>query len=531
MTTFNLKEVLLKLVTKIRPSDATGHNKLGVIYYNSQKFSKAINCYKRALEIDPNHLSANINLGIVYQNLGEFYKAIDCFKKTIEIDSNNIVTLINLGNLFFKIDELHSAINCYEKALEIDPKNLDSYNNLGAVFIELGEYEKAKKVFKKIIELNSNYIMSYNNLGSIYNKLGEPDEAINIYKKVLELDPNFISAQKRIALTYVRKLDLDNAVSASYKSLKMHNSNLKFINKSIPLFRLKHDVQQAKYLSSKNYNVDGIDKFQKIGSEILYRKENKENKNNFNKKILLNESEINALLPFYKSNLIYKPKVLSQNYINPNKNWLEVEKEYFNNSKQIIFIDDFLSEETAKELREFCLISKVWHKEYYNPFLGAFADNGFISQIHLQIAKDLQIKLPKLFGPHNLGTLWGYKYDSTLGKGINVHADFAIHNLNFWITPDEFNNNKKSGGLKVYDVPAPNNWTYKDYNAKTDKIYKFLKDNNANFTNVPYKFNRAVLFNSAYFHETDEIDFKDEYEGRRINMTYLFGRRLVKSKN
>ena len=98
MTTFNLKEVLLKLVTKIRPSDATGHNKLGVIYYNSQKFSKAINCYKRSLEIDPNHLSANINLGIVYQNLGEFYKAIDCYKKTIEIDSNNIVTLINLGN-------------------------------------------------------------------------------------------------------------------------------------------------------------------------------------------------------------------------------------------------------------------------------------------------------------------------------------------------------------------------------------------------------------------------------------------------
>ena len=61
-----------------------------------------------------------------------------------------------------------------------------------------------------------------------------------------------------------------------------------------------------------------------------------------------------------------------------------------------------------------------------------------------------------------------------------------------------------------------------------DKIYKFLKDNNANCTNVPYKFNRAVLFNSAYFHETDEIDFKDVYEGRRINNTYLFGDQRIK---
>ena len=127
-----------------------------------------------------------------------------------------------------------------------------------------------------------------------------------------------------------------------------------------------------------------------------------------------------------------------------------------------------------------------------------------------------------------LSKFWGFKYDSTLGKGINVHADFAIHNLNFWITPDEYNNNKNSGGLKVYDAPAPDNWTFKDYNINNKKIYKFLKDNDSNCTNVTYKCNRAVLFNSAYFHETDEIDFKDVYEGRRINNTYLFGNRLVK---
>jgi len=146
----------------------------------------------------------------------------------------------------------------------------------------------------------------------------------------------------------------------------------------------------------------------------------------------------------------------------------------------------------------------------------------------LQIAKDLKKELPKLFGPHKIEKFWGYKYDSTLGKGINIHADFAIHSLNFWITPDEYNNNKNSGGLKVYDTPVPEHWAYNDYNNDKNKMYKFLKDNNANCINIPYKFNRAVIFNSANLHQTDEIDFKDEYEGRRINITYLFGKRLVK---
>ena len=136
-----------------------------------------------------------------------------------------------------------------------------------------------------------------------------------------------------------------------------------------------------------------------------------------------------------------------------------------------------------------------------------------------------------MFGPYGLTKFWGFKYDSTLGKGINVHADQAIHNLNFWITPDEYNKNKNSGGLKVYDAIAPEDWNFEKYNKNADKIYKFLNDNNANCTNINYKFNRAVLFNSDYFHETDEINFDEGYETRRINITYLFGYRFNKKMN
>ena len=41
----------------------------------------------------------------------------------------------------------------------------------------------------------------------------------------------------------------------------------------------------------------------------------------------------------------------------------------------------------------------------------------------------------------------------------------------------------------------------------------------------PYHENRAVIFNSNLFHQTDNLDFKDGYENRRINVTMLFGTR------
>ena len=43
--------------------------------------------------------------------------------------------------------------------------------------------------------------------------------------------------------------------------------------------------------------------------------------------------------------------------------------------------------------------------------------------------------------------------------------------------------------------------------------------------NVPYRQNRAVIFNSDLFHATAPLDFKPGYANRRVNVTMLFGRR------
>jgi hypothetical protein len=40
---------------------------------------------------------------------------------------------------------------------------------------------------------------------------------------------------------------------------------------------------------------------------------------------------------------------------------------------------------------------------------------------------------------------------------------------------------------------------------------------------IPYRANRAVIFDSDLFHETDAIRFRDGFENRRINCTLLYG--------
>ncbi len=112
-------------------------------------------------------------------------------------------------------------------------------------------------------------------------------------------------------------------------------------------------------------------------------------------------------------------------------------------------------------------------------------------------------------------------------RGLNIHADAAAVNVNFWITADDANLNASSGGLVVWNKEAPREWNFKDYNSdrKRGAIYEWLKQSGAEEIKIPYRANRAVIFNSDLFHETDEITFKEGYRHRRINITLLYGYR------
>jgi hypothetical protein len=125
--------------------------------------------------------------------------------------------------------------------------------------------------------------------------------------------------------------------------------------------------------------------------------------------------------------------------------------------------------------------------------------------------------------------LWGFKY-SLYQPVTHPHADFAAANLNVWIAPDNANLDPNSGGLVVYDVEAPPDWTHDDYNKKGQQIEDFLRKQRAKAVYIPYRANRAIFFNSDLFHVTAPLHFRPEYENRRINITMLYGRRAQDQK-
>jgi hypothetical protein len=222
-------------------------------------------------------------------------------------------------------------------------------------------------------------------------------------------------------------------------------------------------------------------------------------------------------------------------------------------TKGIVVLDDVLSTQAFDRIRQLLLEQTVWYQTKLplevGGYVGAYLDDGLHDKLLLQLAWELHAALPpSIIKGHPLRYLWAYKYDSDIQQGIRTHADEAAVNVNLWLTPNDSNLNynlqqadgkvlladdnkndgghRDDGGLVVFTAKPPADWNFKEYNTDVDKneaVQTLLKSNNFENVTVPFRANRAVIFDSALFHHTDTFSFKPGYANRRINLTLLYG--------
>ena len=185
-----------------------------------------------------------------------------------------------------------------------------------------------------------------------------------------------------------------------------------------------------------------------------------------------------------------------------------------------------------EELYEWCLDATVWF-DAKPGYLGAYFDDGFSPKVLLQVVEELRVALPNVIGDLNLKTAWAYKYDSQpQNTGIAVHADpAAARQLLRHAGRRQLGAAAQLADFSCVRPPVPRvpgrlerhrrtrarmRAHLDQLGARTGKRRKPLR--------VPYKRNRAVIFDSSLLHETDRFRFKRGYRHRRINLTLLRAR-------
>ena len=114
-----------------------------------------------------------------------------------------------------------------------------------------------------------------------------------------------------------------------------------------------------------------------------------------------------------------------------------------------------------------------------------------------------------------------YKY--FLNRGTRVpHADAGKITFNIWITPNECNRGP-AGGLRLWPMHASVGYYGRDKDWQRRYMQHRLRGRENDCFVVPYKCNRAIIFDSTLIHQTDQFHFDESHIGRRANITLTYG--------
>ena len=522
---FSQAEALYNQILDQFPTHPDTLHLRGLLAHQQGQHSLALTFIRQAIDQDSSKPHYHYNMGLVLEKEERWVEAIAAYRQALSINPNYVEACSNLGHVYRRQRQWPEAIEAFQQGLHIKPQSADLHNNLGVTYKEQGNLQAALAQYQQALTIAPQHAEALNNKGIVLQDQGKLAEAAEAFQQALTVKPGYAHAHYHLGLVQLWQGKETEALASFRRSADLtfnhgHGMAPSFVTKA----RVKHDYEQLQYLATHVPSLPIPHEYHRTLTTLYQRLSQSSPDSLFLK---LTPQEQSQIAPSFNSLLYVRhtPR-LDTPAVNPQLDVSTIETRYFSTKPEAMFVDELLTEQALDHIRAFCLESTIWKRDYQNGYIGTFLANGFACPLLLQIAEELRTRFPKIFQHHQLQQAWAFKHDSAL-RGLNMHADAAAVNVNFWITPNHANRNPESGGLVVWNKEAPDDWDFVEYNndKNKQKIQAFLEESGAKPINIPHRQNRAIIFNSNLFHETDVIEFQDTYECRRINVTLLYGRR------
>jgi tetratricopeptide (TPR) repeat protein len=178
-------EAVYQAITQAVPKFDLAYNNLGVIYWNRNQEARALDFFKKAVEVNPQTVAPRNNLAASLRNKyidspqqSDFEAAERNIQTALALDSGNRFAYENLARLYYERGRLKDksylllAELVVTQAMRIlkeehDLESADIFNIQGLLFMEKDNQVDALKAFKKAVELEPNHADANMNMAMI----------------------------------------------------------------------------------------------------------------------------------------------------------------------------------------------------------------------------------------------------------------------------------------------------------------------------------------------------------------------------
>ncbi len=515
-------EAICRAVLQAQPANGDALFLLAGVSQARGRHDGAIDLLRRAIAIDPRRTEYHGNLGAVLGRLGRLDEAIACFRRVLALDARSVPGHIALGNALQAKGDIAGAVASFRQACAVKPDDAISHFNLGCGLRTAGELEAAAASLQTAARLAPRLADAQHNLGVVRFLQGRLDDAEAAFRAALAARPDYAMARRQLALVLIAAGRLEEAsafIMAPVRSERALDApasgeSFRWANAT----KLRHDADQLAHLLAAGRVDVGYGAVIEACRTLATQAGGV-----VGARIDVAAQGAAALRDRYNRLIHYRDSPALPAGALGDWDATAVEAAFRARDPRLASLDNFLAPAALEELRRFCLESTIWFQMTFENEVSATLFNGFCCPLLLQIGNELRQRLPGLLGDKPLTLAWAYKYRGAF-SGLGAHADDGAVSVNFWITPDAANLDPERGGLLLWDRKLPESYLRRDRATQRQMIQEIVDAPDSEPAVVPYRCNRAVLFDSLILHGTDRFNFKDGYENRRLNVTLLYGR-------
>lgn len=149
-------EALLRRAVVLDPNNIQCFERLGLLYYMTNRLPEAVHQFRRVGEIQPNNPNCYLSIASISSQLGEFDQAEGAYQKVIEIVPRESIGYRKLAQLYLGADtKLPDAMTLAKRAVDLEPSAEDFYV-LGWACDVNGSRAEAAQAIERAIKLDPN---------------------------------------------------------------------------------------------------------------------------------------------------------------------------------------------------------------------------------------------------------------------------------------------------------------------------------------------------------------------------------------
>lgn len=192
-------------LVKSAPNSARLHQVTAELLESDGDFPRAIEQYRKALEIDPKLSGIHHALGVAMlqssRDEASRLKAQKEFELELAVNPGAAYSEYQLGEIYWLDSKPEEALKHFSRALELQSSLVDAQIALGKVWISQGQPEKALTHLQEALRIDPENEVAHYRLAEAYRKLGRSQEAAEemaAFKKLREASSSIATIYRQV---------------------------------------------------------------------------------------------------------------------------------------------------------------------------------------------------------------------------------------------------------------------------------------------------------------------------------------------